>query len=221
MGLVKAWSFSALKLYEECPARYKYEKLDKLPVPENPNMARGLKIHKKAEDYLLGDDPDAIPPELEEFDGRFQELHALRPMVEQEWAFTDKWKPTGWFAPDTWLRVKTDAAVLHDTHDFLDIIDHKTGKKYGENVDQVELFALAGFCMFPGVKEIDTHLWYLDSGDEQTDEFVRDKEAIAETKKEWEDRAAPMFNDEDFLPRPTSKCRWCPFQRQKGGPCKY
>ena len=55
MNKVKAWSYSALKLYEGCPARYKAEKINKIKQKKkSPAMERGIAIHKKGEDYLNG-----------------------------------------------------------------------------------------------------------------------------------------------------------------------
>jgi RecB family exonuclease len=217
---VKAWSYSALKLYEECPFRYRLEKIDKVPVPEHPAMERGKKIHKDAEDFLTGKEM-LLPPTCMSMGGQMRELREHKPMVEQEWAFNDRWKPTGWFAKDCWLRIKTDAALLYDDEEELLIVDHKTGRKYNDNEDQIELFALGGFCMFPMVKSVDTRLWYLDSGEEVDVQFERDKEGLADAKREWEDRVEPMFVDIEFRPRPNDKCKWCPHSRSKGGPCKY
>lgn len=220
---IDAWSFSRLQCYEECPAKFRYRNIDKLPEPKGDALLRGIKIHGIAETYLKGKDPDELPPALETFDGQFQELHALTPMVEQKWAFTSTWKPTGFFAKGpqaAWLRVVPDAAVLYDDA-AAEVIDFKTGKVYGENADQVELFALATFAKFSHVNEVTTRLWYLDDGTEKIGEFVRDSAAIKETKEEWVERTAPMFNDTTFAPRPSNKCRWCAFSRSAGGPCAF
>lgn len=215
---VKAWSFSALKLYEECPFRYKLEKIDKVPVEPHPAMARGQTIHKEAEDYLTGK-ALAVPASCMSFGPQMHELKTFKPMVEQEWAFDADWKPTGWFAKNCWLRIKTDAAVLYDDHEELLIVDHKTGKRYGDNDDQMELFAIGGFSMFPMISTVDTRLWYLDANEEEAAIFQ--KKGLAGAKREWEDRVEPMFVDTEFRPRPNDKCKWCPHSRIKGGPCKY
>lgn len=215
---ITAWSFSRLELYEQCPAKFKYRHIDKLPEPAHPAMARGAEIHKEAESYLKRD--TLLPaPTLMSFGAMFAELREHSPMVEQQWAFTEKWKPTGWFAKDCWVRVIPDAAVLYEDDEAALVIDFKTGKKHGENADQMELFALAAFSMFPMVKEVETRLWYLDAGEEVTETYAN--EGLAEAKQEWADRVAPLFNDEEFLPRPNFKCKWCAYSRAEGGPCKW
>lgn len=221
-GPVTAWSFSALKLYEECPAKYKYEKIDKVPYEKPAAMQRGIDIHRTAEAYLKGDDPDAIPPELEEFDGLFQELHGLEPLVEQQWGFTEDWKPTGWFAKGknaTWLRVIPDAAILYPDDPEIEVIDFKTGKPWGDNSDQMELFATSTFARYHEAQVVTTRLWYLDSGDEIVETYER--KGLAKRQRAWEDRVEPLFHETRFAPKPNRGCGRCPFSRSNGGPCKY
>lgn len=215
---ITAWSFSRLTLYEECPAKFKYRHIDKLPEPQAAPLLRGQEIHKKAELFLKGEEM-VVDPQLMRFGAMLTELRQYKPMVEQQWAFTRSWKPTGWFAKNCWLRVIPDAAVLYEDDGALLVIDHKTGKKWGDNADQMELFALAGFSMFPMVYEVETRLWYIDQGEEDVEVF--EKKGLAEAREEWEDRVEPMFNDTTFLPRPNNKCKWCHFRRSNGGPCKY
>lgn len=221
---VTAWSFSALAVYEQCPLKYKLSKIDKLPEPKSDAMHRGLTIHKKCETYLKGDDPDAIPPELEEFDGLFQELHAFQPIVEQQWGFTQEWTPTGWFSKGkkaTWLRVVPDAVVLYGDAT-AELIDFKTGKPWGDNEDQMDLFANAVLCRYPDIQEVSVRLWYLDTGDERPEEpWIATRKGLRGRLKEWEDRVEPLFSDTEFPATPNSKCGWCHFRKSNGGPCRH
>jgi len=214
---VKAWSFSALKLYEQCPLKYKLEKIDKVPVEKSAAMQRGIDIHKQAENFLKRE--EMLPaPALSKFGALFTELREMEPMVEQQWGFTDNWKPTGWFAKDTWLRVIPDVALIYPDNTSL-IIDVKSGKKWGDNIEQMDLFGTATFARYPEVREVDTRLWYMDSGEEEEASFP--KKGQRQRKDEWEARVEPMFNDTTFAPKPNRFCDWCPHQRAKGGPCKY
>lgn len=219
---VKAWSFSALQLYERCPFAFKLEKIDKMEVPKSPAMYRGIKIHNKCETYLKGSDRDAIPPELENFDGLFQELHGLDPLVEQKWGFTKDWQATGYFTKgrkETFLRVIPDALVLYGDGS-AELIDFKTGKPWGDNEDQMDLFATATFCRYPDVHEVSIRLWYLDTGDEKPEDgWIATRDTLADRKAEWEERIAPLFNDTEFRATPNDKCKWCHFANSKGGPC--
>src|ERR1700722_6270359 len=120
---ITAWSYSRYQAYTECPAKAKYKFIDKLPEPPAPAMDRGTAIHKMAENYAKGVSKK-IPEELKNFTQKFTKLKKAKPIVEQEWAFDKMWKPTDWFGPQAWLRVKMDAS--YKDQNTLYVIDHKT-----------------------------------------------------------------------------------------------
>jgi len=232
--LVTAWSYSRYAMYKECPFKFKCKHLDKLPEEGSAAMERGNTIHSLAENFTKGVwDPNwdaarrepIVPPELRNFAAQFIQLRELKAVVEQEWGFRRDWSHTGrpgWFGQDVWFRAKTDVHVLYDD-DTLDMVDHKTGKKYQTNEDQVELFALAGFKRYPNVTEVTTRLWYLDIADHNENEVIRvyTRKDAANIQKDWEKRVKPMFNDRKFPPKPSGRCGWCSFSKMKGGPCKF
>lgn len=214
---VTSWSYSAYSLYEQCPLKYKLIKIDKMKEPQSPHLERGNRIHKEAEEYLVGVRQD-IPESCAKFADLLPDLKASDPYCEQEWAFNKDWSRGQWRDwKGCWLRVKTDVCAV-DGSDGL-IIDFKTGKKYDENIAQVELFALAGMHVHPTVKNWDIRLWYLDSGDEV--QFERNRSTKDRMKHEWQERIGPMFADTVFAPRPNKFCRWCHFRKSNGGPCSH
>lgn len=214
---VKSWSYSRYALYNECPAKFYYKNIQKLPEPPAPAMERGNKIHKMAEDYTLGK-MKTLPPELKLFKDDFKMLKGCKPMVEQTWAFKQDWSETTWNDWNgCWLRIKTDAAALDETE--LDIIDHKTGKMRDGYEEQMSLYPVGGFLKFPHVEKIYAHLWFLDSGDRLTFEYKQSD--LKPLIKDWERKVKPMMNDTRFAPKPSYKCQYCPFSKAKGGPCKF
>lgn len=216
MTRVKTWSYSAYSDYEKCPALYKFARIDKIKVPEPAAFAKGNRYHKLAEDYLRGV-LRTLPDELSKFAESFEQLRGLDPFVEQEWGFTASWRQTGWMAQDVWFRAKCDAAVVYPDGE-ADIVDHKTGKQYDTNEDQIELFSLAAMSRFPEVRKVTARLWYLESGKEVVREFdASQKQAL---RAKWEEKIQPMFADTRFSPRPNDKCRWCAYSgRHASGPC--
>ena len=211
-----AWSYSAYALYSQCPLKYKLEKIDKLPQPENPAFVKGHAWHKKAENFLRGVEK-TLPAELVKFELSFQQLKTLEPLVEQQWGFDAGWKPTEWFGKDTWFRSVADAAVLYPDNT-AETIDHKTGKAYDTNEEQIETQALSVMCRYSEVKSVTARLWYLETGQEVVREFgVSQRD---ELKAKWAAKVGPMFADTRFAPRPNSRCRWCAFSKYAGGPCK-
>lgn len=231
---VTSWSYSRYNDYSRCPKYFfeKHVKKNPRTKESSPAMRRGIEIHKKGELYLLT--PKAkLPPEYVHFKTEMAQLKTLDPLVEQQWGFTKDWQaidggprdPNGWFHATTFLRIVTDATVVYDDNT-ADIIDFKTGKMYGTNQDQMDLFSAGPFMRYPKLEGVTTRLWYLDVADPQgtganevTQEFTRrDFERI---KKEWDKRIRPMFMDKKFPPKANDKCRWCPLGQSKGGDCKF
>lgn len=215
---ITAWSYSRYSLYEECPAKAKYKFIDKLPEPSSPAMERGNTIHKLAEQYTKGL-IKKLPPELKLFKEQFEELKRSKPIVEETWAFTSKWAKTTW---NDWqgcaVRIKIDAACVFD--DTLYVIDHKTGKMREGYETQLSLYALGGMLTFPKVKTVSTQLWFLDQGGQPTEKEYKSTQ-LTVLMQDWDKRTRPMLADTRFSPKPGNACRWCPYSKSKGGPCKF
>lgn len=223
-----AWSHSRLSLWNECPLRAKFKHLDKLKEPDHPAAERGTRIHTGMENWLkdpvqpapVFDLPSHFEPPraLDKFYSCATELKAQRPVVEQEWAYTSAWKPTGWFAKDAWFRQKMDAGAAMDGG-YMIAIDWKTGKPWGDGKDQMELTAVSIFARYYDVQEVDTRLWYLDSGEEIPATFYRKQ--FAELRDKWTKRASVMLADTTLAPRPGRHCSRCHFRSSNNGPCKF
>jgi RecB family exonuclease len=221
MRIPVAWSFSSWEQHTMCPLRYKLERIDKLPVPAVPAFARGTAVHDAIAAYLTKQS-DALPadvksPYQQKLYGEIREFIPA-PMVEQKWAFTSEWRNTGWTRPDTWLRAVCDVAVMYDDGG-LEVIDHKTGKPRSESDDQMELFALASRARFPQVRDVTTRLVYVDAATETTRRWTAHE--LVALRAKWAARATVVLQDREWLPRPNEKCRWCPFSKSEGGPCRY
>jgi hypothetical protein len=185
-----------------------------------PAMQRGDTIHLLAEKYAKGV-LKAVPAELARFDAQFKEVVKLNPIVEKGWGFNRQWEyidQPDWFGPATWFRMKADLMIVYED-DTADLIDHKTGQMYGDNEEQVELFAVAGFNRFPHVRHITTRLWYLDLGKEVVEEFS--EKQLPGLIAKWERKIKPLFNDRKFAPLPSWRCARCNWSKANGGPCKF
>lgn len=220
MGLITQWSFSRWSTYQDCPAKIKFRYVDKLAEPGSPAMDRGTMIHKIAEDYVVAPGRTQKPHDcLKHYAAEFKLARKSKPIVEKEWAFTESWEPTGWFAKDAWLRIKTDL-IFQPKKAPCVVVDHKTGKRYDKHKDQLSIEALTTFIMLEHVDEIDAQIWYLDQGKPNlTSKFTR--EDVPFLKMEWEDKVRPMLNDETFAPKPNYGCRWCHYRKANGGPCAF
>lgn len=231
-GQITAWSYSRYACYQECPRKAKYKFVDKLQEPGSSAMDRGSAMHAFAEELITGkmsakeDDKVKYEPFRTEFKTsvlpNFKTDAAVakkgKPAAEQEWAFTTQWLPTSWFGRDAWCRVKTDLIFTRSKE--LVIVDHKTGKRREEHQNQLSLYALGGFIMYPEVEHISTEVWYLDQGMPWTKgSYERDE--LPDIKNAWLDKTRAMLTDTLFAPRPSNACRWCHFRKSNGGPCEF
>ncbi len=216
-----AWSYSRFATYNQCPLKFKLTVIDKMKEPSSPAMERGNQVHKALADYITG--KAELPPEVKTpfHHQLYGEMRGISPedkLVEQQLGFTSGWKPTGWFAKDTWLRVVWDVGLLYEDLTG-EVVDHKTGKKYGSNDDQMELFGLSFLCQYRPATHVTTRLIYVDSGDEEIAEFPASVKEKLQAK--WEQKVVPMFSDTVFAPRPSDKCRFCTFSRSNKGLCRF
>lgn len=222
-GLMNAWSFSRWNDYDKCPQKAKFKYVDKIKEPENSAMANGSAVHDTVAAYLRRDLPENDPiPGWTYFEKLYKELRSLKPLVEQEWGFTKKWTPTGWFGNDTWFRSKLDSAVVYDD-DSADVIDIKTGKPHPEDTSsQGELYAISIFLRYAQVQRVAIRFWYVDlpqEGREVVYRFTRDM--LSDIVSRWTKRAERMLSDARMVPRPGMQCKWCFYAKSNNGPCKY
>lgn len=213
-----AWSFSRYQDYITCPAKTKFKHIDRIKEAPNAAMERGSAIHKMAEN-VVASTKAKIPKELKLFATEFKALQKCKPQVEQQLAFNSKWKPAEWFGKDAWCRIVVDAIYASDETERVTLIDHKTGKPKDWHPDQLSLYAIAGFALYPAAKEVSAELWYLDSGPGAAQPVVYEAKEVPGLKRQWAARVKPMLNDTEFKPTPSFQCSWCNFSKKKGGPC--
>ena len=220
LGPVNAWSYSALKVFEECPYRTYISRVRRVQEPSNPAAARGTEIHDQAEHFVDGTLGE-LPATLTKFEAEFEELRQLyidaKVELEGEWGFNLEWAPVGWMEPKTWARIKLDALV-HQDETSARVIDYKTGKKFGNEIShsqQCLLYAIATFFRYPHLEFVQTELWYLDKGETTTKSYTR-AEAM-QFAPGFHSRAIAMTTCDDFAPTPSKQaCRWCKFKEPNG-----
>lgn len=220
---ITAWSASRLSKYEKCPAQFKYAIIDKLPEPKHPNAQRGTDVHEDMADVMRGkltlDKVRHAPKHIMDWAPTVADLRTNAPIVEEKWAFTKGMgREQNYFGPNVWYRVSLDVGSWW-MDDSFSAVDWKTGSRYASNDDQMEQQALAVFARFPAVREIETVLAYLDTGEVERAEFQRAQYRALRDK--WFARVAPMFADQIYAPRPNKFCKSCHFRKSNGGPCPF
>jgi hypothetical protein len=176
-------------------------------------------IHGLAEAYVKGEVP-TLPRELRKFDAQFESDRAVfatgQMEIESEWGFTPDWEPCSWF--DAWLRVKCDQVVHLETGECR-IVDHKTGKSFGNEVphlQQAQLYALAAFMRYPALNHIETEMRYLDEGKVTRKLWSRDRDCVR-LLQQYTKRVNHMMIDQRYQANPTRMaCRFCRYGSTTG-----
>lgn len=234
-----SWSYSRYVDFKLCPFKAKLKHLDKIQEPANDAMLRGTAIHKLAEDYIKGD-IKRLPKELAKLkdDVNFLKKQFKKMVqgaaIEETWAFTSSWDRTTWNDwVKCWVRIKLDAAHF-ESPTVLVVTDWKTGKyrpdDQAEYLEQLELYALGGFLIYPHVETVRPRLGYLDHGimypseEQGVIEFSRGKD-FKTLQTRWDKRVKPMMIATTFPTRPNNKCRFCFYRKSNaakgGGQCKF
>jgi len=210
--MIKSWSYSRLLDFESCPLKAKLKHVDRIADPRpSPAADRGTQIHTLAEEYLLGK-IKSLPPELKKFSAEFEVMKGCPQLdLEQEWGFDHDWQPTSW--KTAWGRIKADAVAIFPDNEAA-VVDFKTGKKFGNEVkhgEQLMLYALATFIMYPQIKTAHTELWYLDF-DDLSDLTVSRDVAMKRYLRMFDKRARRMTEATEFPANPNIySCKWCGF----------
>ena len=227
LNKVKSTSFSRTSDYEKCPLFFKYRHIDKIkdpapPLPEGVEypMERGTRIHKLAEDYVQNS-MLRLPEELAHHERGFA---ALRKAYEQEMvtlemplAFDKNWRlSAGDDFENTTYRMVADVAV-QPTPDRLLIIDHKTGKKQGNEVKhhrQLMEYAVCFNIVAPQIQIFDMQIWYLDLPEGENvmaKTFTRSQVVNAFTP--MRERHNKVLEATIFPAHPSQfACRFCPYK---------
>lgn len=224
---LKSWSWSRYAVYCECPLKFKLKFLLKREEPGGPAMARGKSIHDMA-DAFVRDKLSALPAELKNFAAEFRMLKKVKAKTEADARIgLDRgWSPVDYFDwARCWLRVVIDAKYVKKvgrTTRRLVVIDHKTGRVYGDNAEQLELSAVASLCAEPDVDEVEVQNWYLDQGLQLPEKpLVYSRDEQGSLVEAWTKKVYPMFSDKRHAAKPGDYCRRCHFRKANGGPCRF
>lgn len=225
LGLVTTWSFSALKKYEACPHATYLSRVERIKEKDSPAAERGSKIHEEAENFVQGK-IDELPPLLKKVEKRAVELRerfANQPFlmtVEENWAFTLDWKPTGWTDENTWCRQKLDVFYKDSTTSAV-VVDWKSGKKFGNELKHGEQglhYAIGAFMKYPELDYIQTEFVYTDHGEYLKKNFTRERAMLHLPK--IHERAIIMTTARTFPPKPSKQnCKYCSYR--ESGDCDY
>lgn len=220
---IKAWSFSGLRVFETCEEHARLKYIEREPEPERDDNAaneRGKRIHDNAEKYIRGELSE-LPKELskhwEAELNRLREEFAEEPhrfQLEEDWGFTHDWEPTGFFDDNVWCRMKLDVLEFPmGIENHADVIDWKSGKKWGNEVkytQQGQLYAVGTFMKYPELLSIKTRFLFTDTGEKM--ERVYSRNQMPPILTNFTQRGERMTTAMHFKPKPSKiACRFCPY----------
>lgn len=209
------WSYSSLKLFEQCPRRYQAEKVTKeVPFTQNEAALYGEQLHKAAEEYIRDGKPidprfDFIKPYLDKLNAiegvKFCELKLGVKRSDGRLVACD------FFDPEVWFRGVADLVIIDGDRAW--IVDYKSGKsaKYADT-RQLALMAAALFLKYPIVKKIKTSLLFVVSKEFVKEDFHKEFGLSVFSELNGLLTARDTAYETDvWNPRPNGLCRkWCP-----------
>lgn len=212
-----AWSYSAIKTFEQCPKKYYHLKEAKDVQDVSGEAANyGSAVHVAAEEFVRDGTP--IPPKYSFVIGVVKTLQArpgehlpevkLGVRKEEDGTFT----PTDFDDPEAWYRGIADLLII-DGHEAV-CIDYKTGKssRYAD-MKQLDLLAGAVFTHFPKVMIIKSALIFVVAKDLITKTHLRtEKSTYFSVFDEQLRRLATARRTGVWNTKDGPLCGWCPVE---------
>lgn len=231
------WSFSQWEAYNQCPAKWHFANILKLPrLPPGPAAARGIDMHDRVENYIMGH----INVEQLRFGNVAQRFGGKKPAIiaqkyvpvldeyrlhpngdrhtELKCTFDEDWCQTGQ-SDKTWAVAVLDAARVLGP--IVHVGEWKSGQPKDTHADQRKMYGITALRRWIGIQEAHVTTYYLEDTAPPARLVVK---ASAEDKLRalWKDRTDQMQKDQICAPRPGDYCRYmCDFAAGKGGPCQY
>lgn len=233
------WSFSQYETYSQCPAKWKFANVLKLPRgPSGPAAARGSNMHDRVEAYIKNESTTLEPPEGLMFGDKKPAKIAARyiPIIEEikthpngdrycekRLTFDSDWDIT-YDKTTTACTAILDAATYlkprATSEGFLKIYEWKSGKPKDTHSDQRKLYALCGMRHW-GADVVEVTTYYLEDTAEPQRLVLKGETGYEKLRQLWDERAALMSRDMICAPKPSFGCRWCDYAKDKGGPCIF
>ena len=221
MGDMKVvpWSYSAMNTFETCPRQYQAKHVTKeVPFVQNAAAKWGDDVHKALEENIKSGTP--LPSNMTMYQ-RFLDAIKVRAsqlrgelIAEQPVALTKDLQQVSWFTRKTaknpvWFRLKVDVTIRKQK--YAELFDWKTGKKK-DDPDQLHLYALVAFIIYPDVEEVKVGYVWLKDG-EITPPVTYRRDQFADMLDYWTSKYEVLEQAwvlDDFPPRPSGLCNgWC------------
>lgn len=207
-------SYSSISTYEECPARYAYSYIYKLPEPGSAAMERGTRLHSLAEDYMK-DSVMPVPYDLRRIGQIIDGFKQAKALPEVTFLVDANWEPTEVLG-EAKMKAIIDVHYLED--DLLHVYDYKSGREYPTHRSQLELYSVLGLLKYPSAERAESAAVYIDGGYKGQDGSII-RGMLPRLIDKWQGKIVRIEADNDFIANPGSACKRCSFAKSRGGPC--
>lgn len=211
-----AHSYSSIKTYEQCPAKYKFTRIDKLPEPSGPAAERGKVIHAEIEAVLKGQ-LELVCAELEYLLPRMDDWKNKNAESELEFAIDSDWNAVAFSDSSAMFRGIID--LYYEQGDTAVVLDFKTGKER-DYLDQVRVYAAVILATKPHIQRVIPQIEFIDT-QKSTEYMTFTQQDLAHMKADIQGRMNIIAYDKFFAANPSGLCRFCHFRKDNGGPCKW
>jgi len=234
-------SYSGLETFATCPAKYKFQYVERIKVPRSKDAVFGTLIHEclkvfhepshptpPTEDQLLQYftkqwNPDIYPDQQEEAFAFHQGVDILK-----KYYFQNQGQEFNIINLETLFGAPIETHQITGRIDRIDklddgtfeVIDYKTTKKMPsqelvDNNFQLSVYYLGLINRWPSIeqekKPVKLSLYYLRHGEKLS--ATRDNQQIKETKEKILDLIS-QINQSKFEPKSNPLCDWCQYQPQ-------
>lgn len=209
-----AWSYSSIKMFEQCPKKYFHLKVvkDYKEPFGGEAILYGNQFHEAAEFFVKGTKP--LPAKFDFARAALESLKNLpgKKHCELKLGLTENLEACGFFDKDVWFRSIVDLLIIDEKTGVAYIVDYKTGKSatYAD-VGQLELMALAVFKHYPKVKKIKAGLLFV-----VCNAFIKETYPLSSESELWAKwlgeygKIQKAHKTGVWNPQPSGLCRnWC------------
>lgn len=208
LNIIKPWSYSSLKHFEQCAKSFNAQRNLKTHKQDDTAeyLTWGNAVHSMLEARVKEGTP--LPDYLQHMEPVIQALAATGKAMfaEMEFAFTKDWTPTTYWAKDCWTRGKVDLILIGK--DDAIILDYKTGKRRPD-FGQLEYYALALGLI--GITKIKGYFAWIKT--REFDSTYIDENIIRHVKELFTAKAGRLeraFETNEWPAKTSALCAYCP-----------
>lgn len=212
-----SYSYSAIKLYEQCPLKYKLTRIDHLVEPSGDAANRGKTIHAEIEAILKGG-LNLLSDDIKHLEEKLSNWIKVNGQSELPVGINDKWEPVDFDAEDVMFRGIIDLFIKEESGRAT-VLDFKTGK-HRDYSDQVSVYSTVILSTMPDVDTVENVIEFIDLA--KTDKYKPiTRSDLPRLQLQLKGRITAIEKDKIYAPNPSVLCKWCHFRKSNGGPCKW